>query len=163
MRLFLALWPDERLRDQLQMRRDAWVWPASARPVPPQNLHLTLHFLGEVADHRVEDLDTRLRLPFSPFALNFGRDALWHNGVAVLEPEQLPQALMQLHARLGTVLTDAGVPVDQRAYRPHVTLARHAGGSAPPTRGQEALQWHVDSYVLVATHGDRYSVLQRFR
>ena len=47
-RLFLALWPDDALRRGLLAWRDAWQWPARAALVAPDDLHLTLHFLGGV-------------------------------------------------------------------------------------------------------------------
>jgi hypothetical protein len=33
-RLFIALWPDARVRAALAARRDAWQWPPGATPVP---------------------------------------------------------------------------------------------------------------------------------
>jgi len=45
-RLFTALWPDAAVRARLVALRDAWRWPAGARPVADAKLHATLHFMG---------------------------------------------------------------------------------------------------------------------
>jgi 2'-5' RNA ligase len=80
-------------RDALGQWRDGWTWPHNATPVHDQRLHLTLHFLGEVASERLPELIDALRVPFSPFQLDFGRAALWPHGVAVLEPQAAPAPL----------------------------------------------------------------------
>ena len=47
-RLFFALWPDAAIRERLQQAADCIALDASARRVPQANLHLTLHFIGNV-------------------------------------------------------------------------------------------------------------------
>ncbi|WP_304442410.1 2'-5' RNA ligase family protein, partial [Rhizobacter sp. OV335] len=39
---------DDRMRDAVDALRSTWVLPPGARLVPRHNLHLTLHFLGDV-------------------------------------------------------------------------------------------------------------------
>src|SRR5690349_14589287 len=93
-RLFLALWPDHAVRDQLRAWRDAWTWPRGAAPVHTDKLHVTLHFLGNLPSGRLPELCDGFQVPFSPFNLQLGRAALWHNGIAVLEPHSEPQGLL---------------------------------------------------------------------
>ena len=45
-RLFFALWPDETLRRQLVKRMARDLRPCGGRRIPPENLHVTLVFLG---------------------------------------------------------------------------------------------------------------------
>jgi 2'-5' RNA ligase len=157
-RLFLALWPDEATRAALARWRDAWQWNAKAAPVPDARLHLTLHFLGAVPIGR---LAQAVDLPFAPFSVDFGVPQLWHAGIAVLEPLAAPDGLLDLQARLGKALEAEGMPPEQRAYRPHVTMARRAGHAAMPASGEQ-FRWHVDNYALLQSSGGVYTVLRHY-
>lgn len=149
LRLFLALWPSDDLRDAIASWQRSWTWTAHAALIETQRLHLTLHFLGDVAAERLPQLARSLRVPWEPFELTLGRGEVWPNGVAVLRPESDPPPLFQLHAALRHELVALDLPVDERPYRPHLTLARRAHGAKAPTRAL-ALRWPIDAgYVLV--------------
>lgn len=160
-RLFLALWPGDAVRADLARWRDAWPWTGKAAPVADERLHMTLHFLGGVPAERVSALAQALDLPFPPFTLAFGTPALWHAGIAVLEPLAAPEALLDLQARLGAVLDAEGLPPETRPYRPHVTMARRAAHVTAPAPGAN-FHWHVDNYALVQSAGGIYSVLRHY-
>ena len=85
-RLFLALWPDDAVRDQLRVWRDAWTWPRGATPVHTDKLHVTLHFLGNQPTARLPEFLDGFQVPFEPFDLQFGRPALQRSGFAWIEP-----------------------------------------------------------------------------
>ena len=162
-RLFLALWPDDAVRAQLRAWRDAWTWPRGATPVHTDKLHVTLHFLGGVAGERLPELLDGFSLPFAPFELRFGSAALWHNGIAVLAPHEVPQGLLALHEGLAARLPGLGLQPEARAYRPHVTMARRAGGAGVPQEGPE-IAWQVDRYALVESQpSGTYTVLREYR
>ncbi|MGD9834364.1 MAG: RNA 2',3'-cyclic phosphodiesterase [Piscinibacter sp.] len=148
MRLFLALWPDDAVRRQLVSAQRAWLWPARTAPVPADRLHLTLHFLGEVAEDGARELASSLPPCKAPFTLRLDRAALWPQGIAVLEPSDAPAGLATLHADLAALLRAQGLRVEARAFRPHVTLARHAQGAMPPAE-LPAIEWAVRGYALV--------------
>lgn len=160
-RLFLALWPDPALRHQLTERRDAWTWPGAASPVHPDKLHVTLHFLGALPSERLPELLEGFAVPFTPFQLVLDRAALWHNGIAVLEPSAPPPELPALHQRLSGALAALGLAPEARAYRPHVTLARRAGGAVAPQAGAPVL-WQAGGYALVESKNGVYTVLRHY-
>lgn len=161
-RLFVALWPGHALREALAAWRDHQTWPATARPTPAAQLHLTLHFLGALPRSCLDTLDAALRLPITPFTLHLGRFALWPSGIAVLEPLQPPPALAQLHTALAVALHGCGVRTEPRAHRPHLTLARHAHGARWLGEGPD-LRWPVRGYALVEScPGRGYTVLRRY-
>lgn len=160
-RLFLALWPEPGLRDALLAHQRQWQWPAKCVPVRADNLHLTLHFIGAVAREQVPDITGQLAVPLAPFELALGRPALWQPGVAVLEPLAVPSGLLQLRQALGLALQQLDLPVEPRPFRPHVTLARHAGGVNVPADAPQ-LHWPVKDYALVESAAGRYQVLQRY-
>ena len=160
-RLFIALWPDPRVRHLLREWRDAWEWPRGASPVKNERLHMTLHFLGSVSSARIPELREALALPFEPFELEFGEQKLWKHGIAVMEPHAPPGQLVQLHATLGEALTRLEMPVEERAFKPHVTLARRAVKAAVPASGP-TLTWAVKGYALMESAAGGYTVLQNY-
>ena len=163
-RLFLALWPDDQTRAALARCRDAWAWDAGARPEPDERLHLTLHFLGAVPQQRLPELLAGLNVPAPRFTLPLGRMAPWSNAVAVLEPVDTPRALLHLHAVLRERLEGLALPVEQRPFRPHVTLARQVGPQAVPPAEPLPVQWSVRGHALVQslTANRGYVVLGHF-
>ena len=148
LRLFLALWPGPSVRLRLAAARDQWQWLPQAAPVRDERLHLTLHFMGEVPAAALPGLLDNLVLPHPACDLVLDRAAVWRNGCAVLEASQLPPRLAGLHQALALALQAQGLPVDGRALRPHVTLARHAEGSTPPAE-VAPVRWPVRGYALV--------------
>lgn len=159
LRLFLALWPDDDTRIALLAWQQAQTWPAAARLTRADDLHLTLHFLGQVPQTLLPALQQALPAPGAPVPLILDRVEVWPNGVAVLLPEATPPALLTLHRQLGETLTHLGLPLESRPYQPHVTLARRARGLIP----QPALpqRWKAQRYALVhSDHG--YHPLQHY-
>jgi RNA 2',3'-cyclic 3'-phosphodiesterase len=164
LRLFLALWPDEAVRDRIWSWQQAWRWPPGARLVARERLHLTLHFIGNVAAARLPELVLGSRVDFEALDMAFGDAAVWPGGIAVLRPHATPPALARLHARLAASLTALELPVEPRPFRAHVTLARRAAGAvAPPAH--PPIEWPADDgYVLVRSlpGGAGYQILERF-
>lgn len=102
--------------------------PRGVRPVRPAQLHLTLHFLGDVEDDRLAALqDALATVRHQPFTIAIrgtgvfpprGRPSVLWAGVAESPP------LVELHAGIGAALEACGLEVERRPYAPHVTLAR---------------------------------------
>jgi 2'-5' RNA ligase len=157
-RLFVALWPDDALRRLLAEQAGHWDWPRSARRVAPENLHLTLHFLGSQPRGCIAKIDRLLRqVPSRPFELVLQAANVWHRGVAVLQPLEMPRELTDLHAALGAGLHRIGIAPERRPWLPHVTLARRARGAEPSAVGLP-LRWYAESAVLVESR-DGYHVV----
>ena len=166
-RLFLALWPDSATRAALAAAARDLLDGVRARPVPAENLHLTLAFLGPTAAARrlcAEAAAARLRLPGFRLVLDeagfFARA-----GVVWLGCRQAPAPLLELVQGLRTGLADCGFAPDTRPYRAHVTVGRKLRGRprlAPPP----PLAWEVRDFVLVRSRtrpdGAAYEVLTRW-
>ncbi len=125
MRLFVALSLPETVRAGLA--RLCHGLPG-ARWVDPDNLHLSLRFLGELDGAAAADVDAalgRVHAPAFEVALSglghFGEGrnlrALWVG----VEPNP---ALMHLQERIEQALVRAGLEPEGRKYKAHVTLAR---------------------------------------
>ena len=160
-RLFVALWPEPAVRTQLAAARDRWRWPKGATPVASNRLHLTLHFIGAVAQARVPEIAAALDVPSPAFELSFGRDVLWPHSVAVLEPDGAPPALTFLHAALGERLRALSLPTDERPFKPHVTLARRAA-AATPGNDLPAIVWPVHGYALLQSIAGNYEIVRAY-
>ena len=130
MRLFIAINLNDEMKDALLDIQDTMrTYGVRGKDTPPENMHLTLAFIGEYddPDHVLEVMET---VPFAPFQMelagyigNFG-DLLWA-GV------RADDALGQYVKRLRHALADAQIPFDRKAYHPHITLLRHAHGQRP--------------------------------
>lgn len=160
-RLFLALWPEPALREQLTAWRDQWEWPLGAAPVMDDKLHLTLHFLGDQPSARLPEMLDGFAVPFSRFRLRLGTAAVWPGGIAVLEPAHQPPELLLLHRHLGQALLDLELTPEARAYKPHVTMARRANHANMPAAPAH-LDWDVCGYCLVESRGGSYTVLRQY-
>ncbi len=125
MRLFIALALDGPVRralcETVERLRAAG---ASGNFTRPENLHLTLHFLGEQLPARAKALGRLLdACDAAPFDLELSGFGLFPGGVCWVGLRDNP-ALSDLYARLGDALLRAGFPVDNRPYHPHLTLGR---------------------------------------
>ena len=161
-RIFIALWPDAKVRGQLSDYSATCAWSAQAKPVAAADFHLTLHFLGEVALPLLQPLQASLALDFDAFDLALGQPQLW-NEVAILQPGAGSAALVALHEALTDKLQALGFTPDRRSFRPHLTLARHAGDSRLPPPA--AMAWHINAYCLAASApspAGRYRILQTY-
>jgi len=165
-RLFLALWPELRVRNQFKRLRQQCTWPAAAALARPESMHLTLHFLGNVPDARIPLLKRQLNISFDPFELVFSAIKLWPNGIAVIEPESPSEHLFNLRTAIGLELQSVGLTTEDRPFRPHVTLARHAQGVAWPAQVQkQPVQWRVATYSLVKSQNiqaGKYQILHSY-
>lgn len=130
MRLFAGLRIPAHVADRL-VRLRLHTMPG-ARWEMRENLHLTLHFIGDVTEDAAEEMDIQLSHVRAPgFNLSiagtgaFGGDAphtLWA-GVAPC-PE-----LMALQQKLANIMRPYSVPDRHDRFMPHVTLARMEGTS----------------------------------
>jgi RNA 2',3'-cyclic 3'-phosphodiesterase len=99
-----------------------------AKWVAPEQLHLTVRFIGEVDGARFRDIkDVLDELHLKPFSLQLkgvgyfpprGAPRVLWIGLAKSEPLQL------LRKKIDTALIRAGVEPEGRKFSPHITLAR---------------------------------------
>ncbi len=133
MRAFIALELSPQLRESLSSLMKDLKGPRGIKGkwVPPENIHLTLRFLGEIREEQVEAIGkliedvARDSKPFSlsleglgAFPSSFRPRVLWvgvKKGLELLEKmyNQLEEGLFKL-----------GFPPNDKAFKPHLTLAR---------------------------------------
>lgn len=160
-RLFFALWPDEATRARLDGARRS-LPEQSGRPVPARNLHLTLVFLGDVADTALGALEAgAAMLRAAPFTLVLDRyGGFAHAGVAWLAPARVPEELLSLVEALRETCRAAGLAPDPRPYVAHLTVARKIRAVTPTE--VTPLPWPVTDFCLVestrGTAGSEYRI-----
>lgn len=162
-RLFVALEIPGPVRERLALVQGG---VPGARWIRPDNLHLSLRFIGEVDEHAAADLDAQLgRIATSGFDLkisdvgSFGPD---RNPTVLWAGAQRCDRLQHLRDKVDRAVVAAGLTADDRKFKPHVTLARLKNGhrervhrwlsdnvflSIPP--------FAVDRFVLFRSHLNR--------
>ncbi|MCA0997099.1 RNA 2',3'-cyclic phosphodiesterase [Alloyangia pacifica] len=128
MRCFLALPLPEALIAPLLAVQGA---VPLGRAVPEENLHVTLAFLGEVAEADLRELDLELGGAALPGCFlqvagleSFGGRAPKLLAVAL----RSDPGLLALQARVARACWAAGIELERRRFRPHVTLLRFGAG-----------------------------------
>ncbi|MEX5353730.1 RNA 2',3'-cyclic phosphodiesterase [Pseudomonas juntendi] len=133
-RLFFALpVTDAQRRAMAQWRRGLGL--RSGKPVPAENFHLTLLFLGDVDAALVPALCAAvdsLKGPDAPLRLTLDRLQVWPRAnVLVLEPQDTPPALRRLVYALEQAVLPLGIAGQGREYRAHLTLSRDYRAQVP--------------------------------
>jgi len=167
-RLFFALWPDEALRAQLHNASNTITVERPARRVPHYNLHLTLHFIGNVFFEQMDCLRQQASLVRAE-AFEFDIDRLGHFSkprVAWLGCREIPAALCELHEQLGQRLRLCDYQPEARHYNPHVTVARKIG-AITDSASFTPIAWKVEAFSLVEVrqveNGVQYRVIDSYR
>ncbi len=159
MRLFVALDLPWTLRETLSGLCGGL---SGARWTAPENLHLTLRFIGEVRRDRAEEIDLALH------ALRGRRFELAVSGTGLFDRNNRPSVLWagivrcerldHLQNKIETALQRAGVVPERRRFQPHISLARVDAVAEPLLAGW--LQGHnllrtrpvpVDSFTLFSS------------
>ncbi|MFD2232495.1 RNA 2',3'-cyclic phosphodiesterase [Phaeospirillum tilakii] len=112
-----------------------------ARRIEPENLHLTLRFVGEIDEATAADLDLALtRVEAAPFTLTLTELGLFgdrHRARTLWRGVEASPPLRRLAGRIEAAATRVGLAAETRRFTPHITLARL--DSVRPERLQRAL------------------------
>ncbi|KAA3625186.1 MAG: RNA 2',3'-cyclic phosphodiesterase [Proteobacteria bacterium] len=165
-RLFLALWPDDSLRERLVTLQKRLAPSVGGRAVIAENLHITLKFLGAVPRSRIRELVDACRgLLFDPFSLTMNRIGFFPQPRVVwVGAEPVAESPATLIENIEASLEAVGFARERRRFRAHCTLFRKA--RMRPDFAFEPFQWPVSSWVLVeselSTGGPKYTIRERF-
>ena len=184
MRLFVAVELPEAWREVARATRAAIERGPGVplRWVDPTLMHLTLRFLGEVAEERLEALQGALSRDVPPVDVELALDGVGTFGppvrtaVAWLGVGGDRDGLQALAERVEAAVVSAGLPPEERDFRAHVTLVRLGRRASRADRRAvaEAVAavhapppsvFRARSVVLVRSHlgagGPRYELLSR--
>jgi len=137
MRLFIALDIDDAIRQRLtRFVEGVRGFAPDARWVKPESLHVTLKFIGEQPDAVVENIKRALASISAPSTeINFRGYGFFPSPKSArvfwIGMEAGAQ-LAALAAAIDEKMAALGIAKEDRAFSPHLTLARGAGGSGSP-------------------------------
>ena len=180
MRLFVALHiPDDvsetvaLLIRELKALDNEWKWPRT------ENLHITLKFLGETPPEKLKSVCDSLRSVSSEWPIQIA-----FRGLGFFSNERRPRvlwigmdappALSKLAADIEDALAGVGAPREERAFAPHLTVARNKDGrlseklrsalakySSSQFGAMNATAFHLVESKLKST-GAEYTTLESF-
>jgi 2'-5' RNA ligase len=137
MRLFIALDIDEDIRQRIvRFVEGVGGFAPEARWMRPESLHVTLKFIGEQPEAAVDGIKRELEIVHAePEPIQF-------RGYGFFPTVKAPRVfwvgieagreLAALAAAVDERMAALGIPQEERAFSPHLTLARGAGGSGSP-------------------------------
>jgi 2'-5' RNA ligase len=137
MRIFIALDIDDAVRERIaRFVEGVRGFAPDARWVRPESMHVTLKFIGEQSAEAVEEIKGALA------TIRAGALAIRFRGYGFFPSAKAPRVfwigieagpeLAALAALVDSKLTALGIPKEEHAFSPHLTLARAAGGSGAP-------------------------------
>ena len=140
MRLFVAIDLSEEIRHKvLRFIEGVSGFAPDVRWMKPEALHLTLKFIGEFPDARLQELKQAMASVRSePFDISFAGTGFFPTPRAARVfwiGIKADERLAKLASAVDEATAKLGVEREQRAYAPHLTLAR--AGSGRPSRGKE--------------------------
>lgn len=177
MRLFFALELNDLARRELDsLQRRLLRNHANVQWVKPENLHLTLKFLGEVEENRLPELRQAAEeaaASFSPFLISLEGVGAFpgarHPRVIWVDIQEGRETVVRLARALEEACGRLGFPPEERPFSAHITLGRTRALdslSAPAFKSNEPIR--VDRLVLfqskLSPHGSglhprgRYSI-----
>ena len=171
-RVYFALWPPAAIAEPLAGTARSAASQLGGKATRPESIHLTLAFLGAVAESGLPLLvRTAAGVRAAPFDLQIDRLGYWsHNrllwaGCSAPPPELpgLAKALQQQLGAAGFAVADA-----DRPFAAHLTLLRKLPAGHPPQilPPFAPLAWSCTSFVLVRSQlsasGPEYKILAEF-
>jgi RNA 2',3'-cyclic 3'-phosphodiesterase len=191
MRVFIALDIDNGIRERIQrFLEGASGFAPEARWVHPASMHVTLKFVGEKPAEGIEEIKRAVAaVKGEPFEISFRGYGFFPTAKAArvfwVGIEAGPQ-LAILATAIDHATSALGIPKEDHAYSPHLTLARGGRSAAPgrrtedrPNRGFQKLQERlaampVPEFGTMTAHefflyqsqlmrgGARYTKIERF-
>jgi RNA 2',3'-cyclic 3'-phosphodiesterase len=127
MRLFIGLPIPAELANAVTRHARTISLP-KARWTTPENIHLTLVFLGEVAEQKLASIKHELdEVNTAPFQLKLTNLNTFPRGGVLVAEVDPATALLHLQEQIASRMARCGFAPEERPYHPHITLARFHG------------------------------------
>ncbi len=162
-RLFFALWPSQSVRAEIYALNQR-VALSNVRHLRPENLHLTLLYLGMIdAATQQAIVDSVGQITAAKFEFVLDGLAHWQEPrILCLTVSQQPKAMLDLVQALIAIVKPLPIFLHDRPYRAHVTMVRKV--KQPYALAVPPIHWQASEFVLVEScstpNGIRYEILQ---
>jgi 2'-5' RNA ligase len=142
MRTFVALDLDASIRQRIEdFVQNVRALAPNVRWISADSLHVTLKFIGEKPDTMIAQIEAALRsVHAEPFQLRFAGTGFFPSPRSArvfwigIEPSD---ALSNLAKQIDKALARIGIVKEDRAFSPHLTVARARGASGAPGRRED--------------------------
>ncbi|HQP98826.1 MAG TPA: RNA 2',3'-cyclic phosphodiesterase [bacterium] len=161
MRCFIAILLSDSVRNQIaELQEDLRRSGLKLKWVAPENIHLTLQFLGEITEEQAGKVVAILEQA----AAQTHAFELAAEGIGQFPPKGTPRVvwvglngetepLMDLDHRIREALKREQIPFDDKPFHPHLTIARVEQGFRGPLRTSEkARQFHAGTIAADAVN-----------
>ncbi|WP_422484677.1 RNA 2',3'-cyclic phosphodiesterase [Gudongella sp. DL1XJH-153] len=129
MRLFICIELEEEQLDVVEKAKERLkIESRKGRFVKSEHTHLTLVFIGEVEDHRLDDVIQAIeKISFKEFQLHMSGLGWFQkrSGKIYWIGFERNEELLRLQKDLQGELKDQGFNLEKREYTPHVTIGRN--------------------------------------
>jgi 2'-5' RNA ligase len=166
-RVFFALWPDDSVRSQIsRLNQQLPTMEAGCRLMQPDNLHLTLHYIGAVSEDELACLSREVAmLQSASFKLTLDHLGYFQRPrVLWLGCRVTPDGYVDLLRKLADKIDGCGFKMEM-GTTPHVTLRRNVL-SAELVNHIEHIEWQVAQFALVESlsveGAVRYQLLEKY-
>lgn len=164
-RVFFAVWPDEAAAKALHATAREAQRHCRGRLMRRETLHLTLAFLGDIAEERLAEAKRAAEgIVAEPFEMILDTLGYWRHN-RILWAGGVSPRLSFIAGALGEGLRAAGFRLEARPFVAHMTLLRGARCEAPPALAAP-VTWPVREFLLVesklSAEGARYEPLGRW-
>jgi RNA 2',3'-cyclic 3'-phosphodiesterase len=166
-RLFFALWPSALTRQSIVETFSALAPPAKGRVIPSDNLHVTLHFVGQTTEDVQQCMHAAVQsVEVDEFELKLDCFGYFPRGkILWMGCSERVAGITRLHQALGTALERCGYQSETRAYTPHVSLMRKCV-TPEISQGNFSIPWRVNEFALVESvnvdNGVLYRVIESY-
>jgi RNA 2',3'-cyclic 3'-phosphodiesterase len=168
-RVFFALWPTAAMQAALVAAASQTLDTlASGRPVPRENLHLTLAFIGSVPDSSLpalQDIAQAMTAARAGPTVELSLDVIeyWRRSeILCAAANHAPSEAAAFAEALKQALLSGSFAPDLKPFRAHVTLARQVK-HRPAERTLAAVTWSFSDFALIESRsspaGSLYSRL----
>jgi len=163
-RLFFGLLPNPEIHAQLVELSRSFPIIKGVRPVPNNNLHITLQFLGELEASGRKCLEKKMEQTYvQTFSLRLDLYGYFKlSQILWLGCSSYPRELTRLVNHLKSIAENCGADTAERIYKPHVTLFKNVPKAEFPDI-PFAITWPATEFHLLesVTDGDitRYNTL----
>jgi 2'-5' RNA ligase len=182
MRLFVSVDLPDDLASAVADVQSLFVDAAGVDPTDPAQTHVTLKFLGETSDHRLDDLEAAIETAVAaadvaPFDVEYGDlgvfPSLDYISVIWIGVRDGAAELAALHDAIERETTALGYDPEDHDFTPHATIARvrHAGGKDhvqsvvtenAPTVGRARVDEVRLTESVLTDDGPRYETVRAF-
>jgi 2'-5' RNA ligase len=160
MRLFIAVHFDEETRDRMLAVQDVLREQARGNFSRPENLHLTLAFLGEAEPAQVPAIQEAMGCAAcAPFTLVFNTAGCFsraHKELWWIAPEtRQTERLCGLARQIRGALDERQVGFDRRPFRAHITLGREVKHHSPIVLPAFEIPARIDTVSLLESSQEK--------